>query len=137
MAKTHKERDDFEDRFFSAQQHQFDRFEIKLDRNTDIAKEALTEAKLTNSRVTHLEENVNANLKEAHERSSKALERADRVHERLVDMENIIVPNKPPEPEDLPTWWRDPKVITIVSYVALAFLILVAAATRFDLGGIL
>ena len=43
----------------------------------------------------------------------------------------------PLEKRELPAGWRDPKVIQIGLYLALAFLLLVAAVTRFDLAGLL
>lgn len=39
--------------------------------------------------------------------------------------------------KDLAPIWKDPKVIQVVLYLSLALLILVAAATRVDLGGLL
>lgn len=130
MSRTHQQRDDYEDRFFEQQQRQFDRFETKLDSNTAVSQKALAkateaakQATLTNGRVTALEISVNTNLKEAHAVSRKALKRAYRVHERLVDMEKVLVPDKPPEPEDLPKWWKDPTVLKTVVYVTAAVIL--------------
>lgn len=54
---------------------------------------------------------------------------------RVTKLENKVF--SPLEKRDLPAGWRDPKVIQIGLYVALAFLLLVAAVTKFDIGGLL
>lgn len=118
--KTHQERDDFEDRFFDQQERRFDTMERKLDKNTQISQKALTEAQLTNSRVTHLEDNVRINLNEAHKISNKALTRANRVNGRLVDLEQVLLPDKKPEKENLPKWYKDDKLIKIIVYILAA-----------------
>lgn len=54
---------------------------------------------------------------------------------RVTKLENKVF--IPLEKKELPSGWRDPKVIQIGLYVALAFLLLVAAVTKFDVGGLL
>lgn len=134
--RTHDERDIYEDRLYEQNERRFERVEDKLDKNTIISQKALDEATLTNSRVTHLEDEVKVNLAEAHRVSNKSLEvaktslaRADRVHERLVDMEKVIVPDKPPEPEDLPKLWQDSLIRRIV---IITVCIVVLAAIGFS-----
>lgn len=39
--------------------------------------------------------------------------------------------------DKLPPFYRDPKVIQTIMYVALAFLLLVAAVTKFDVGSLI
>lgn len=54
-------------------------------------------------------------------------------NDRLSALEKEVFPAT----KNLPPWYRDPKIIQIIMYIALAFLLLVAAVTRFDVGKLL
>lgn len=121
--KTHEQRDFFEEQWFTDHAKNLDNIEDKLDKNSIISQKALDEALKTNSRVTHLEADVKENLAEAHKISKRALTRANRTSTRLIDLEKVIIPGKPPEPENLPIWYKDPKIIKVLVYVAAAVIL--------------
>lgn len=85
---------------------------VELKANTDETRLLKTEVRETNGSVKTLQGEV-------------------------VEIKKVVFPDAPMKPSDLPQWWRNPKIIAIVSYIALAFLLLVAAVTKFDLSGIL
>lgn len=58
------------------------------------------------------------------------------VNGRLKKVEDTVF-GEPVLAKNLPSAWRDPAVLKIIGYVALAFLLLVAAVTQFDIGAII
>lgn len=134
--RTHDERDAFEDRFFDQQQHQFDRFEVKLDKNTAISQKALAEAQKTNSRVTHVERDIKTIVTKADQRSKRAITVANRSKVRLVDLEKIIIPDKPPEPSDLQSVWKDPLIRKIIFIVGGAIILVAIGFSNDEIKGL-
>lgn len=144
MARTHRERDDWEDRFFDVQDKRLGRIEDKVDDVTvvahkalDHAKEASRQATLTNSQVAHTKQDIADNLAEAHKVSEKALDRADRAHVRLKNLEAVVIPNKSIEAEDVKNvvipkvvWKLIAKIVAIVSAMVGIIGVLVYAANK-------
>jgi hypothetical protein len=93
----------------------FSRLEEKVDANTKLTQATKEQAEKTNGRV-----NINEG-------------RLDKIEGKIFGKNGV----KESNPEKLPPVWRDKRILNIVMIVALAFLILVAAATKFDLSKVL
>lgn len=72
---------------------------------------------------------TNTNLTEQTKRQ------AERTNGRVDKLEKEVFGKV--KPSDLPPIYRDPKVISIVFNISLAILILIVAATKVDVGGLL
>jgi GTP1/Obg family GTP-binding protein len=68
--------------------------------------------------------------------TEKVKDQAEATNGRVLKLEDAVYKEKP-NPSALPPFYRDPKVIQIGVYVTLAGLLLVAAATRVDVTGLL
>lgn len=102
---------DFKDRYFDNLDKTLTRIETNLKENTDLTHEVSKKQDYTNGRVDDLEK------------------RADKIE---VDFSKLS--RKPINPKNLTTWYRDPAVLRILTYLALAFLLLVGAAIKVDIG---
>ncbi|WP_425005744.1 hypothetical protein [Mycolicibacterium sp. S3B2] len=77
-------------------------------------------------------DNLTGQIKENTEVTKEVRKEQKSVTDRLVKLEGEVFSEK-----KLPPFYRDPKVIQTFLYIALAFLLLVAAVTKFDIGAIL
>lgn len=107
---TTKRQSDFEDRFYDFIQSGMERLERKIDANTDLTKQVKNQAEATNGKVAE-------NIKEIAKLNQEVFGKI--------------------KPSDLPSWFRDPKIISTIFNVSLILLALVIAATRVDIGGLL
>jgi len=110
MAGTRKNQSDFESRYFDLIQSGLGRLEEKLDE--------------TNK---HLEDNTAL--------TQKVKEQAEKTNGRVNKLESEVFGKV--KPSDLPPIYRDPKVISIVFNISLAILVLVIAATKVDVSGLI
>lgn len=78
-----------------------------------------------------LEGKVDANTK----LTEATHEQAQRTNGRVDKLEKEVFGKI--KPQDLPEWWRDPKIISILFNVSLVILVLVVAATKVDVADLL
>lgn len=140
MARTHSDRDDWEDRFFNQQQQTL--AEIKSDvkdvgetanKALTHAKEAAKQATDTNSRTTHLEQAVKLDQTNIRKLATRAYNRSGRVDKRLVDLEKVLIPDKPPEMSDLKSIWADPLIRRIVFVTGAAVILAAIGISNSDI----
>lgn len=61
----------------------------------------------------------------------------EKINGRLQRVEKKVFPEEPTKISELQPWYRDSKIIKLLTYLSLAFLLLVGAAVGADLTGIL
>lgn len=83
--------------------------------------------------ITNVHREVKANTKVTEEVKNQAIE----TNSRVLKLEAEVFPEINLKKKDLPPFYRDPKFIQVLLYSSLALLLLVAAATRFDIGKLL
>lgn len=84
-----------------------------------------------------LGENLERVQKELQSNTRKTDKGFEQINGRIQKIEKKVFPDEPTKVSELPPWYRDTKIIKLFTYIALAFLILVAAAVGFDLTGLL
>lgn len=100
---------DFEERFFKLLLDRMDKQDETLKKHGSKLEQIHEQTQKTNGRVTKLESQVN--------------------QPRVISDAAIK--------KNLPSPWRDPKVIQIFLYLSIALLLLVSAAVKFDVGRVL
>lgn len=80
--------------------------------------------------LNRLENKIDANTK----LTEKVRQQAELTNSRTNKLEAEVFGKV--KPSDLPTWYRDPKVLSIVFNISLAVLVLIIAATKVDISSI-
>lgn len=101
---------------------------------SDEWKDKYFEEKFKN--VTDAVSGVRADIRKNTSLTEEVKKQAEATNGRVLKLEDTVYKQKP-NASNLPPFYRDPKVIQIGVYVALAGLLLVAAATRVDVTGLL
>lgn len=87
-------------------------------------------------KVLAVDINLQRNIKQTEQLTKEVRETNGNVKvlkNEMVAVKQVVFPEKVQTAKDLPAWWRNPKILNIIWMVVLAFLLLVAAATKFDL----
>lgn len=85
------------------------------------------------SSITSIHREVQTNTK----LTQQVKEQASEIGSRVIKLEGAVFPEEKLQKKDLPPFYRDPKTIQVFLYLSLALLLLVAAATRYDVGKLL
>ncbi len=78
---------------------------------------------------------LKSEVKENTKTTYEVLEQAKYTNGRVTKLEETVYKNKP-SAEDLPPFYRDPKLINVGLILAIALLMLISAATNIDIPGI-
>lgn len=84
-----------------------------------------------------LTENLQEVQKELRSNTRKTDKGFETIDGRIQKIEDKVFPDEPTKVSELQPWYRDSKIVKLLTYVALAFLLLVGAAVGADLTGIL
>lgn len=84
-----------------------------------------------------LSKNLERVQKELRSNTKKTDEGFEKINGRLQRVEKKVFPDEPTKVSDLQPWYRDSKIIKLLTYLSLAFLLLVGAAVGADVTGVL
>lgn len=84
-----------------------------------------------------LEDNFKELKKDLADNTKKQTAGFKHVKGRLTRLEKEVFPTTPKTTASLESWYRDPKILRILTFLALALLLLIAMAANVDIGKLL